>query len=215
MITVLHLKSSILYRVLKGIKFTLERLSIVSFRAVRWLETATPSISASTSAFRSKPVSLLWPRETDLDARWERNRGQKRVYTLNLNDLQSVGEFVEDFLTFWKNRGHLWEEQRGFWTGRLSLPLAPLPRTDVYYLTDALLCSSKSHKQITRLANIPAKWLVLFCFMAALCSIFCSVWKHLPNLNSEEVLVTTFTNANLCLVRWAHPCLNILLSPWL
>lgn len=52
-----------------GAKFTLERLSRVSFRAVRWLETATPSISASTSAFRSKPVSLLWPREPDLCAR--------------------------------------------------------------------------------------------------------------------------------------------------
>lgn len=48
------------------IKFTLEMLSIMSFRAVRWLETATPSISASTSAFSSKPVSLLWPREPDL-----------------------------------------------------------------------------------------------------------------------------------------------------
>lgn len=52
-----------------GVKFTLERLSIVSFRAVRWLETATPSISASTSAFRSKPVSLLGPRELDLYAK--------------------------------------------------------------------------------------------------------------------------------------------------
>lgn len=184
-ITVLHIKSFILYSVLKGIKFTLERLSIVSFRAVRRLETATPSISASTSAFRSKPVSLTWPRETDLNARWEKNRGQRHVYTLNLNDWQSVGEFIEDFLTFWKNHSHLWEEQRDFWTGWLSLPPAPLPRTDVYFLTDALLCSSKSHKQSTKLASIPSKWLVLFFVMAAECSIFCNVWKQLQNWNSS------------------------------
>lgn len=135
---------------------------------------------------------------------WERNRGLRHVYTLNLNDLQSVGEFVQDFLTFWKNRSHLWEEQRGFWTGWLSLPLAPLPRTDVYFLTDALLCSSKSHKQTTKLANIPSKWLVLFFFMAAECSIFCSVWKQLQNWNWEQVIVTTFTNANLSVLSDEH-----------
>lgn len=49
-----------------GGKFTLERPSTVSFRAVSWFATATPSISASTSALRSTSVSLCWPLESDL-----------------------------------------------------------------------------------------------------------------------------------------------------